>query len=369
MPDVIDTQLDFAIDNALNVMLVGKHGVGKTARILGKWDERNINYLYFSASTMDPFVDFVGVPKEMTDPETGEAYLGFVRPQALNDESLEALFFDEYNRSPKKTRNAVMELIQFKSINGRKFPNLKFIWVAINPDDDEDETYDVEIMDAAQSDRFHMRIDVPYEASASYFVKKYPGSVGASAVGWWNALTEKGRKKISPRRLDYAVDAYTKGASKSALKSFFPTGVNVAEFVKALASGDLKSKIVDAIGTKNSDVLSNIVNGSETRSVVDGIDDIVETDANVFKHIVDAANQETLVRIVSDFSKTVRAFMKDDQYKEALTGLLEIDSIDSDLTDKVNSLLGVIDDVSTKDDEDADSIYTFFDEISKGGVE
>ena len=43
---------------------------------------------------------------------------------------------DEFSRAHKKVRNAVMELIQFKSINGRKFKNLKIVWAAINPDDD-----------------------------------------------------------------------------------------------------------------------------------------------------------------------------------------------------------------------------------------
>lgn len=37
-----------------------------------------------------------------------------------------------------------MELIQFKSINGKKFNNLKVIWAAINPDDgDKDALKDI----------------------------------------------------------------------------------------------------------------------------------------------------------------------------------------------------------------------------------
>ena len=41
--------------------------------------------------------------------------------------------FDELNRAKPKVRNAVMELIQFRSINGIKFNNLRMIWAAINP--------------------------------------------------------------------------------------------------------------------------------------------------------------------------------------------------------------------------------------------
>jgi MoxR-like ATPase len=50
------------------------------------------------------------------------SYLELVRPKAFRDDEVQALFFDEFNRSHKNKRNAVMELMQFKSINGRKFP-------------------------------------------------------------------------------------------------------------------------------------------------------------------------------------------------------------------------------------------------------
>jgi len=167
-------KLKFWIDKNLNVLFVGKHGVGKTTTVLNAFNEAKLKWLYFSGSTLDPWVDFIGVPKEQKD-ENGNVYLDLVRPKHFQNDEVEAIFIDELNRSHKKVRNAVLELIQFKSINGKKFPHLRIVWAAINPDNEDEEEegnelkYDVEKLDPAIVDRFHIKVDVPYKPDASYF--------------------------------------------------------------------------------------------------------------------------------------------------------------------------------------------------------
>ena len=100
-----------------------------------------------------------------------------------------------------------MELIQFKSINGRVFPNLKIVWAAINPEDEEG-TYDVDRIDPAQEDRFQIHIYVPYEPSREYFSNRYGADIAAQACDWWARQTEEVKNHISPRRLEYAIDHY-----------------------------------------------------------------------------------------------------------------------------------------------------------------
>ncbi len=136
---ISDKKLDFYIENGMNVLFIGRHGVGKTAMGKAAFERHNLKWKYFSAATMDPWVDFVGVPKETTDKETGENYIELVRPKGFHNDQVEAIFMDELNRAKDKVRNAVMELIQFRSINGVKFTKLKMIWAAINPEDEEDE--------------------------------------------------------------------------------------------------------------------------------------------------------------------------------------------------------------------------------------
>ena len=293
-------KIDFWIANNLNVMLIGRHGVGKTAIVTDAFNRHNLKWRYFSASTMDPWCDFIGVPKEKNENELceqmklvkqiahvnpqsaisfikqnwklddasskqivdhvlqdqGVAYLDLVRPYDFATDSVEALFFDEFNRSPKKIRNAVMELIQFKSINGRKFPNLKIVWCAINPDDDEQLKYDVETLDSAQTDRFQVSVKLPYEPNAEWFRHKYGQRLADSAILWWRDLDEASKQIVSPRRLQYAVDCFV---SKGDPRDILPLSSNVSKFVASLRNGPITEIIDELIKNNNRSEAKNLL--------------------------------------------------------------------------------------------------------------
>jgi len=206
-PILKDSDLDKFVEANYNLMIIGSHGTGKTERVLNCLKKHNLNYVYFSGSTLDPWIDFIGIP---TKGNSGD--MEFIRPTQINSD-LEAIFIDEYNRSPKEVRNAIMELVQFKTMNGMKFPNLKFVWAAINPpssdDNENDIDYDVEEIDAAQLDRFQAIVKVPTKPCLKWFKKKY-GESGTTAVNWWSKQANGAKKEISPRRLDYALDAFKK---------------------------------------------------------------------------------------------------------------------------------------------------------------
>lgn len=220
-----------------NVLLEGKHGTGKTSLVTEIFNKNCKNWLYFSGSTLDPWVDFIGVPKEI---KKGNNYvLSFVLPEKMTDETVEAIFIDEYNRSHKKVRNATMELIQFKSINGRKFPNLKVIWAAINPSEDEEE-YDVEQLDEAQIDRFQIQIKVPFVPDFEYFKNKFGNDCAKSALEWWNGIPDKAKRLISPRRLDYALELNKEGGD---LFDVLPLETNPTKLLATLKVGSLEDKI------------------------------------------------------------------------------------------------------------------------------
>ena len=233
-------KLNFYIKNNYNVLFVGKHGVGKTSIIKKAFNEAGLKWRYFSASTMDPWVDFVGIPKEQNDGEI--SYIDLIRPKDFAKDDVEALFFDEYNRSKEKIRNAVMELIQFKSINGKKFNNLKIVWAAINPPDEDEEEfgYDVEKIDPAQLDRFEIHVEIPYKPSLDFFSKKYGKVMSKSAISWWNDQSQDVKDLISPRRLDYVLDVYTKNGDISDV-----LGKKIAnnELIRTLAEGPIKEKL------------------------------------------------------------------------------------------------------------------------------
>ncbi len=248
--------LNFWIKNRYNVLFKGKHGVGKTSLILNAFSHAGLKWQYFSAATMDPWVDLIGIPKEQKD-INGNSYLSLVRPKSFQDDEVEAIFLDEFNRAPKKVRNAVMELIQFKSINGKKFNNLKIIWAAINPEDDEENKYDVEALDPAQMDRFHVIVDVPYLPQASYFREKYGQQVGDVAVLWWKELTKDQKDQVSPRRLDYTIDMYTKGGD---VKFVLPSSVNTGKLLLELSTGSISKKLKSFYDEKNEEDAKKFLN-------------------------------------------------------------------------------------------------------------
>jgi len=230
--------LDLWIANDWNVLFTGKHGVGKTSIILDAFEKNDLKWMYFSASTMDPWVDFIGVPKEKG--EGDDTYLGLVRPERFHNDEVEAIMMDEFNRSHKKVRNAVMEHIQFKSINGKKFNNLRMVWAAINPEEDEDDldslVYDVEPIDPAQKDRFQIQIDIPYRCDKTYFTSKYDSDWSTAAIDWWNKLSKEQKDLVSPRRLDYALSVHQKGGN---IRHVMPNGVNVTMLVNKLTIGNM----------------------------------------------------------------------------------------------------------------------------------
>lgn len=277
---------EFWIRNNYNVLFVGKHGVGKTSLVKSAFELAGLNWKYFSASTMDPWVDFIGVPKEKV--EDGVSFLDLVRPRELEEDTLEAIFLDEFNRSHKKVRNAALELIQFKSINGKKFNKLRMIWAAINPEDDEGEEYDVEKLDPAQADRFHVKVEIPYKPSRAYFTAKYGRENSAAACEWWNQLPKEIKNQVSPRRLDYALETFNLNGD---LSYVLPSSSNIGKLVYSLNEGPILEKLNDLCSGKG--------------------------------------NPEEFFKVENNYAAAIEAILKKDKYKRALLPHVEKEKLSS----------------------------------------
>lgn len=315
--NIKERDLDFWIANNYNVLLEGRHGVGKTHKVIDAFNRNGLKWRYFSASTMDPWTDFVGVPKERTN-EDGSSYLDFVLPKDFADDSIEALFFDEFNRAPKKVRNAVMELIQFKSINGRKFPNLKIVWAAINPEDDDDLEFDVDPIDPAQLDRFQVQVSIPYKADLAYFQSKYGNDCGKAAVDWWEGLNSDQQLDISPRRLDYAVQMFRDGGH---IKYVLP-GVNVpiSKLNDALSFGPPEETIRSFMKSNNVDQARRWLAHDNNR---EGIKSLIVDDADVRKFVLPLLQAEHIAGLISS-NKAIRDEVSQNphEYREVIEDLV-----------------------------------------------
>ena len=236
-PLIDPARLQFGIQNHLNVLLQGRHGVGKTALVKQAFEKAGLRLLVFSGSTMDPWVDFVGVPRIVSRPD-GKSVLELVRRPELEDDEIDAIFIDEFNRAPAKARNAAMELLQLKSVNGQPFQRLKMVWAAINP---ADEDYDTERLDPAQRDRFHMFIEVPPRPCPCYFTEKF-GSLGAAALEWWDLQSEEAKALVTPRRLDFALGI---ALGDGPVRDVLPAQANIKAFLKLLQEGPVFESMKD----------------------------------------------------------------------------------------------------------------------------
>ena len=94
MPNIVTVdKLLFWLSKNWNVLFIGRHGVGKTSMVREAFIKAGIKYRMYSAATMDPWVDFIGVPKEMKNGD-GEPYLGLVKPRDFQRGEVEAVFME-----------------------------------------------------------------------------------------------------------------------------------------------------------------------------------------------------------------------------------------------------------------------------------
>jgi hypothetical protein len=197
-------------------MLSGPPGVGKTQIIRDAISALELRLKYFSAPTLDPWADFVGIPMPtLRETDGGMKHrLEFIRPADV--EHAEVMFFDELNRSHPKVQNAVMELVQFRAINGVHMHNLKCVVAAINPTDGSARLSE---LDCALTDRFDIHLEVHAEPDAAYLTDRsgIAPKTAAALVEWWqHDLTADLRKQISPRRLEKLAVLYAAGIALDA---------------------------------------------------------------------------------------------------------------------------------------------------------
>lgn len=323
-PLVDPQKLQFCIEQGLNVLFTGAHGVGKTSVIRKAFEKAGKNLLIFSGPTMDPWVDFVGVPRPVVR-DDGSTVLELIRRSELADDLVDAIFIDEFNRAPAKVRNAAMEILQFGSVNGHRFKRLRSVWAALNPSDDD--TYDTERLDPAQEDRFHMRLDIPFRPCPVYFIEKY-ASKGKAALEWWDGLGDEAKKKISPRRLDYALEVI---ALNGPVRDVLPVEANVQSLLKLMEEGPLFDQLKDLLKSGDREAAKRLMQdpNSGTQALKHVIGSKVAAlfflplldPERLMSLMVNTAVLETVVKYsnnIPEFHETVRALLAGEGSKDLI---------------------------------------------------
>jgi hypothetical protein len=218
-----------------------------------------------------------------------------------------------------------MELLQFGSINCHKFHNLRVIWTAINPSDDES-NYDVEEIDPAQLDRFHVLVDVPYAVSKAYFVQKYGEEIGLGSTEWWNSLPAEAKDKVSPRRLDYILDCFSKGGD---INDFLPDGINTKHLLTHINSGSIRKVLAELYRDRDE---SETAEKMDDPNFLDVAIDMILKDGNYVNYFIPFLSSERLSVLISKLNanklkKLLSNIPSSDSFIDNIESILAADNI------------------------------------------
>jgi len=137
-----------------NIMLVGKHGIGKSRIITEYFKSKKRNVVTLFLGQMSDPGDIIGLPALNSVTGKTEFRLPWWFPE--NDEPL-VLFLDELNRARPEILQCVMDLTLNKAIVGRKLPDGAQIIAAVN----EGEEYQLTDLDPALISRFNLYTFAP----------------------------------------------------------------------------------------------------------------------------------------------------------------------------------------------------------------
>lgn len=127
----VEDKLAWWIDHRLNVLFRRRSRAETASMVKAAFDHAGLKWHYASLGTAN-------------------------FEQILADGSVEAIFFDDIDRMPKRLRSDVLKLLRAKR---EDYPNLKVIWAAVYMTDDEGE-FDLKTSDPAQAEHFDITLDV-----------------------------------------------------------------------------------------------------------------------------------------------------------------------------------------------------------------
>jgi len=132
-----------------NIMLVGRHGIGKSQVITEFYEQRGLRVIPFFLGQMSDPGDLIGLPHKNLDTGRSEFLPPYWWP--LEGQPV-VLFLDELNRARPEILQAVMDLALNKTLAGKQLPAGSILVSAINEGDE----YLLTEMDPALVSRFNV---------------------------------------------------------------------------------------------------------------------------------------------------------------------------------------------------------------------
>ncbi len=152
VPELLETLK--VTPSAQNIMLIGKHGIGKSQIITKYYHQKKMTVIVFFLGQMSDPGDLIGLMYQ--DQETGHSH--FLPPYWWpTDNQPIILFLDELNRARPEILQSVQDLSLNKTLAGKKLPEGSIVIAAVN----EGEEYQLTDLDPALISRFNLYEFVP----------------------------------------------------------------------------------------------------------------------------------------------------------------------------------------------------------------
>lgn len=149
-----------------NILLVGKHGIGKSEIITRHFEEQGIPVIALFLGQMSDPGDLIGLPNK--DEATGKTE--FMPPYWFPmDDKPVVLFLDEMNRARPEILQSVMDLSLNRKLAGRSLPAGSRVIAAVN----DGEEYQLTDLDPALVSRFNVYFFSPTVGEWLFWAKQH----------------------------------------------------------------------------------------------------------------------------------------------------------------------------------------------------
>ena len=150
--NISSTELTKVLDatpSTHNIMLVGRHGIGKSEILTSYYAEKGMKVVVLFLGQMSDPGDLIGLPHK--DEQTGKTE--FLPPYWFpTDGKPVVLFLDELNRARPEVLQTVMDLVLNRKLAGKPLPEGSRIIAAVN----DGEEYQLTDLDPALVSRFNI---------------------------------------------------------------------------------------------------------------------------------------------------------------------------------------------------------------------
>ncbi|MBQ9576596.1 MAG: AAA family ATPase [Muribaculaceae bacterium] len=149
-----------------NILLVGKHGIGKSEIITRHFEDQGIPVIALFLGQMSDPGDLIGLPNK--DEKTGKTE--FMPPYWFPmDDKPVVLFLDEMNRARPEILQSVMDLSLNRKLAGRSLPPGSRVIAAVN----DGEEYQLTDLDPALVSRFNVYFFSPTVGEWLFWAKQH----------------------------------------------------------------------------------------------------------------------------------------------------------------------------------------------------